>query len=429
MAQRNVLTRKRVTYVGLESTFGTVPASTFPNAMTAAVFSGDGPRLTLVEDMLELDDESIYRADAKHPVHGLQSNGSKVQLRRYLRATPSGGQLTGSGTAGSYVDRIFLKHALGVEHAAVGTTVASAASSTSFDLTSASNIKKGDFIAVTISGTPEWTRVDNVSSATVTVSPALSNTPSIGAVVRYLYNYALGESNTTSLSVYQGFVADSGTEPEYILTGCYGGVSMEFPIGQTPTLMFDGSVTAFTGPAASGSIDTATVVTEAMGAPVVVKAAKLYLAATGSFTRSTTVAYANFSVSISPAWTKIVDGGSAQAVAGVLDVGGRPRFVMAKVRTRFDAGSYDNGTSNGFGADDVFRMTLVVTSGTGTTMSHWIVELPKCQIIGKPELADVDGKLYMETTFGGVLDDGVTVASETGDDLARCISPIRVAFG
>ena len=86
-------------YVGAESTFGTTPASTFPNAMTAAVFSDSDVSPALAETMLELDDESIYRADAKHPVHGLQSEGSTVMLKRYLRATPSANLLTASGSA------------------------------------------------------------------------------------------------------------------------------------------------------------------------------------------------------------------------------------------------------------------------------------------------------------------------------------------
>ena len=153
MTQRNIIQRRRVTYVGEESAFGTAPSGSFPNAMTKGVFRDAEIGLDPQETMLDVDDESIRRQDAVHPVHGLQSDSTTVSLGRLMRATPSAGLLTASGTAVESVDRILLRHIFGTEHAAVGTTVATGTSSTVFDATSASNIKKGSFVAVTISGT------------------------------------------------------------------------------------------------------------------------------------------------------------------------------------------------------------------------------------------------------------------------------------
>lgn len=428
MTQRNIISRRRVTYVGLESTFGSTPAGAFPNVPTAGLFLGDDVTPELVEEMLDVNDESIYREGAIHPVHGLQSSGGTVQLKRYLRTVPSAALLTAAGVAASAVDRVLLTHHLGIEHAAIGTTVAVGTSSTAFDVASAATIKKGTLLAVTISGTPEWCKVTNVSGVTVTVTPPLSGTPAISAVVRNLYSYAPAEQHTNSITVYRGYVADSGTEPEYIVNGVYGNCTFDFPVGQIPTMAFQGAVTSFTGPASAAAIDTATVVSDALGAPVTVKGAKLYIATT-AIARATAVTWETFSVEYTNTWEKVVDGGAAQAVAGVVNTAGRPRAVKCLARLRFDSGSYDNATTAGFGADDIFRIALVITVGSGSTLSHWIFEIPKAQLTAKPKLVTVGSRLYMDLEFSGTQDNQVTQASETGDDLARIIAPFRVAFG
>lgn len=428
MAQRNIVARRRVTYVGLESTFGTTPAGTFPNLPTAGLFLHDDVGPDLQEKMLDVLDESIYRQGAVHPVHGLQSEEGQVALKRYLRATPSANQLTAAGTAASAVDRVLLTHALGAEHAAIGTTVATGTSTTVFDVASAANIKKGTFLAVTISGTPEWCKVTNVSGVTVTVTPPLSGTPAISAVVRNLYTYAPAEQHSNSITVYRGYVADSGTEPEYIVNGVYGGMTFDFPVGQLPTMSFQGAVTSFTGPASSAAIDTATAVADALGAPVVVKSAKLYLATT-AIARATSVVWESVTLDFPNAWEKVMDGGAAQAVAGVVNTAGRPRACKITLRLRFDSGSYDNATTAGFGADDVFRFAMVLTAGSGTTLSHWIFEVPRAQLTAKPKLTLVGSRLYMNLELSGIQDNQVTQASETGDDLARILAPYRIAFG
>jgi hypothetical protein len=132
-------------------------------------------------------------------------------LKCLLKAVPSAAQMTAAGTAGSLSPRIILRHALGTEHVAVGSTVATGTSSTSFAVQAGDgvNFRKGTFILVTISGEPEWTEITNISTDTLTVSPALSTTPSTSAVVRNLYCYAPAESHSNSLTVSQAFVGDA----------------------------------------------------------------------------------------------------------------------------------------------------------------------------------------------------------------------------
>ena len=60
MAQSNIITRERATFIGKETTFGTTPSGSFPNAMTRAFPLGDGLILEgLAEEMLPVGDERV----------------------------------------------------------------------------------------------------------------------------------------------------------------------------------------------------------------------------------------------------------------------------------------------------------------------------------------------------------------------------------
>jgi hypothetical protein len=425
MTQANLLTRTRVTYVGLESTFGSVPSTTFPNVMTKGVFKHDTIEIDPQVEMLEVGDERLRREDAIQPVHGLQIATKISGLAQYLKVTPSANQLTSSGATGSLTPRVMLKAAFGAEHAAVGTTVNdAAATATSFIVTSASTLKKGDWIAVTISGQPEVTKITNIASTTVTVSPALSAGPADGAVVRNLYNYCPAESHTTSMTIYRGWrdLAASDVTCEYIFNGVYGDIAFKFPgFGQLATMEFSGTAASFTGPAASGSIDTATTVVDEMGAAIVWKPS-IYLAT--SVDRTTRLVCESAEFGHANAWQMVRDGGAASTVNSVVNTGGRPGASTAKIVVR-----YDNAHDVAFDADTAYQMILVLQAGTGSTASFWIFELPNCKLVSKPKLTNLGDRVHMELNLRGYQDSSVTVASETGDDLSRCLATARVAFG
>lgn len=427
MAQANVLRRNRVTYIGEESAFGTAPSGAFPNAMTKTLVTDEEFGVKPRTEMLENADESLYRTEGRQPVHGLAIETEVGPIQWHLKATPSASQLTASGAAGSLTPRLLLRHAYGVEHAAIGTTVATGTSSTAFDVASAANLKKGTWIAVTISGTPEWTKITNVSGVTITVSPALSGTPIASAVVRNLYNYCPGDAggHGNSLSIYRGWRSADGSDvtAEYILNGVYGDVTWTLPeYGKLPMLGLTARASVLTGPAASGSIDTATSVTDEMGAVIAWKPS-IYLAT--SIARATRLVCESVSIERAPnTWHRVRDGGAASTIASVVNTAGRPNPVTLKVRTRFDS-----AWKTGFDADTGYDFAAVLTSGSGATMSFWILDVPNCKLVAEPEPVEQDGLFYMDLTLRGLQDDSVTAASETGADRDRIYAVERVAFG
>ena len=233
MAQANQITRERRTLVGRETTFGTTPAGSFPEVMTEIVFMHDEMLVDgIATEMLENMDARVRRQDAIAPVAGLQM-ASKFTAQAYLKVIPTSAILTGGGSVASLSHRVLLDHLLGAEHAALGTTVASGASATTFDVANAATLKKGTWILV--DGEP--TLITNLVGSTVTVSPALGGTPSNGDIVRNGYNYAPAESHSSSLTLQTAFAGVSAAQ--FTQNGCYGGFKINLPFGQLATLDLD----------------------------------------------------------------------------------------------------------------------------------------------------------------------------------------------
>lgn len=424
MAQSNILTRTRVTYVGEESAFGTAPSGSFPNAMTKMVALHSNIDIDPQEEMLDVADERIYREDAIHPVHGLKIATKVSGLGQYLKVVPSGNQLTSGGAVGSLTPRLLLRAGLGAEFALTGTTVDDgAATSTGFGVTATTNLRKGTWIAVTVAGQPEVTKITDISGGNITISPALSAGPADGAVIRNLYNYAPAESHTTSLTLYRGWrdLAANDATCEYVLNGLYGDVAFKTALGQLATMEFSGTAASFTGPAASGSIDTATPVVDEMGAAIVWKPS-VYLAT--SVDRATRLVCESVEFAHANAWQMVRDGGAASTVSSVVNTGGRPRASTAKIVAR-----YDNAQDVAFNADTAYQLVVVLQAGTGSTASFWVFELPLCKLISKPKLTSVGDRLHVELNLGGLQDTSVTLASETGTALDFVHASARVAFG
>lgn len=421
MSQSDIIARERVTRIGLETTFGTTPSGSFPEAMTPVLALGEDLILEgLAEEMLPVADERVRRLDAIHPVHGLRIASKIGAIKCLLKATPSTAQMTASGTAGSLTPRIILRHALGTEHVDVGSTVATGTSATAFDVHAGDGTKfaKGDFIAVTISGEPEWTQITNVSTDTLTVSPALSSAPATSAVVRQLYNYVPAESHSSSLAVSQAFVGDASAQ--VIANGCYGDLAFEMPeFGKLPSMSLSLTATNFTGPSTQ-SLSVASV-TDEMGAAFA-WTPKVYLAT--SVSRGSSLVCESASVEFANAWELVRDPGATQTVHSVVNVGGRPTAVKANIKLRFDS-AYPAA----FSADTAYRLIIVQKIGTGATASFWIWSLPAARLVAQPKLTKVGARLYMELMLEGTPSTLITDAGETGAAADRIHSPFFVAFG
>lgn len=419
MAQSNIITREQAIYLGEESTFGVTPAGSFPNAMTRCfVFQdihGDGA----MREMLDVEDVRTRRADAIQPVQGLEI-ASKFGLKMYLKATPAASQLVSGQTGAALTPRLMLRHGLGYEHADEGSTVAAGTSGTQFDVHAGEGIRfaKGTYVAVPISGQMEWALITNIATDTITVSPAFSGTPATNAVVRNLYSYAIAESHTNSLTAQVAYVGDASAQ--YTFNGGHGDVAFAWEIGKLPTMSLDITASSFT----TGALSLSTAVaTDEMGATAAFQPS-VYLAASSTVTRSSTLVCEKFAVEMKNAWEMVRDPSATQTVSAVVDTAGRPRACTAKITLRFDS-AYPTA----YDAETRYNFCIAWRIGTGANASFWIFQMDNCRLVAEPKLTNVGNRLYMDIELNGLQSDTVTLGGTTGDALDAIYSPIRVAFG
>lgn len=423
MAQSNIITRERATFIGKESTFGTTPAGSFPTKMVRAFPLGDGLILEgLAEEMLPVGDERVRRLDAIHPVHGLRIASKVGALKMLLKSTPAASQLDAAATPTTYelTPRLVLAHALGSELANEGDTISGTASTpTLINVTDGTRFKKGTFIAVEVAGQMEWAKITDIVTNALTIAPALSAAPATGGeIVRNLYNFAPAESHTSSLTIQQAFVGDATAQ--VTANGCYGDVSFDLPeFGKLPSMSLALTATNFTGPS-SQSLSVASA-TDEMG-PAFAWAPSVYLAT--SVNRATRLVCEGATIEFANDWQMVRDPGATQTVSAVVNTGGRPVAVKATIKLRFDS-----GYKVAFDADTAYQMIIVQRIGTGTDASFWIWELPVARLVAQPKLADMGSRLHMELSLEGIQDTTVTLAGETGTELDYIKAPFRVAFG
>lgn len=416
MAQSNLITRERRVLIGAEGTFQTLPS------MHEAVFSHDEIIVDgLGVEMLDNMDARVRREDAIVPVAGLQRARDIKLPKMLLKATKAAAQLTPTGgTVTELSPRILLRSAFGTEHAALGTTVATGSSTTAFDVASASTLEKGDLI--TVAG--EWTMITNISGSTVTVSPALSTTPSTSDVVKNLYNFCPAESHTNTIAVQVAFVGDA--TQQYTALGCYGNVSFEMPeFGKLPSMTWAGKVTSFAGPT-DQSIAT-TSVTDDMGAPMIWTPSVYIVPTASGVTRSSRTVVESIAFTHEDKWEEVRDGGATQTVAGVVNTGGRASAGKVTWRQRYD--NTVDATYFAGGVPVELMVVAVLQTGTGSSASFWIWQQPRVVMTAKPKIVKVGERTYMDCEAMALQDSTVTRASETGADLDRILATTRVAFG
>jgi hypothetical protein len=414
MAQVNIITRERRTLVALESTFGVTPSGSFPNIPTEMVFLHEEMLVDGINvEMLDVMDQRVRRQDAIAPIQGLQI-ATKYAAKTYLKAIPTAAILTSAGTVTALSHRILFRHLLGSEHAAVGTTVASGSSSTVFDVASASNLKKGTWILV--DGEP--TMITDISTATITVSPALSATPSNGDVVRNGYNYAPAESHSSSLTIQTAFVGT--TAAQFVHNGVHCGFKLNFPFGQLATLDIDGTAVKFTQGNQSVAV---TSVTDDMSSPVTLKNAAVLLS-TSTLDRTSTLVCESVEVDLPNAWQMVREPAGITTVNSVVNTAGRPRAATLKIRARFDSADV-----SAFDATTAYNFAMWIPFGSGSTQRFFAMDFNNATLTAVPKPVKHGNDLfYFDLEFSARMDSKVTLAAETGIDLDFIEAPYRIAL-
>ena len=431
MAQTNIISRERATYLAEEITYGALPTSpsVFPNIPTRVFPLGDGLILEgLAEEMLPVGDERVRRLDAIHPVHGLRIASKVGALKMLLKTTKTGDQLDAGATLASLTPRLVLRHALGSEYAAQGDTISgSSSSAVLINVTDGTRFRKGTFIVVEVAGEMEFAKITNIATNALTIAPALSAAPTGGTeVVRNLYNYCPAETHTSSLSVQQAFVGDATAQVTAF--GCYGDISFDLPeYGKIPSMALALTASAFTGPATAAPPISVVSASDEMG-PAFTFSPSVYLAT--SVARATRLVCEGATIDYANDWQMVRDPGATASngqlttVAEVVSTGGRPVAVKASIKLRFDSDYPSNFTQ-----DTSYQMILVQKVGTGLTASFWIWELPVARLVAQPKLTVIGDRLHMELMLESIQDDTVTLAGEAGTDLDFILAPFRVAFG
>ena len=419
MTQSNILSREQAVYIGLESTFGVTPSGSFPNAMTRFVAAEPVIVDGAVREMLDVNDIRTRRLDALQPVQGLEI-ASKLTLPQLLKATPSASQLTAGTAPANLTPRILLTHVFGQENASQGDVVSVATSTTQFDVANPGRFRIGTFIAVEVAGQMEYAIITAKVTNTLTVAPDLSATPTLGGIVRNLYNYAPAETHSSSITAQIAYVNDATAQ--YTFNGCHGGVKFNFgEFGKLVTMSSEFTSTSYTGPTAQG-LSTATATDEmGRGFPL----APDVLLFTSAPDRAVKLVCEKFAIEFNNAFEMVRDPSAVQTVNSVVNTAGRPRAGKVMLTLRFDS---DYGTS--FDAETQYGMVIAQRIGSGTTASYWIWSMPTMKLTAQPKLTKVGERLYMDLEFSLLQSTVIApVGGESAAQLDFLYAPLGVAFG
>jgi len=419
MTQSNILSREQAVYIGLESTFGVTPSGSFPNAMARFIASEPVIVDGAVREMLDVSDIRTRRLDAIQPVQGLEI-ASKLTVSQLLKATPSASQLTAGTAPANLTPRILLTHVFGQENASQGDVVSVATSTTQFDVANPGRFRIGTWIAVEVAGQMEYALIVAKTSNTLSVVPDLSAAPTLGGIVRNLYNYVPAETHSNSITAQIAYVNDASAQ--YTFNGCHGGVKFNFgEFGKLVTMSSEFTSTSYTGPTAQ-SLSTATATDEmGRGFPL----APDVLLFTSAPDRAVKLVCEKFAIEFNNAFEMVRDPSAVQTVNSVVNTAGRPRAGKVMITLRFDS---DYGTS--FDAETQYGMVIAQRIGSGTTASYWIWSMPTMKLTAQPKLTKVGERLYMDLEFSLLQSNLIApVGGESAAQLDFLYAPLGVAFG
>lgn len=423
MAYETLLTRTSTTLIGKETTLGTTPSGSFPEAMGRIHVVHDEFAVEPAQAMLDVLDERVRRDEAIDPVLGLELE-TPVKLTFNLKGIPASAQLDAGDSPAALPQRILFTHHFGTEYADEGGAIDTGASTTSLPLGSGqgANFTRGTWIKVLVSGEWEVTMVTAIATDTLTVAPALSAAPADGALVRQMYNYTRKASSIHSHSMTVQRGQAPSTVAQWTANGVHGKLSWQFPeYGELPLCAFEGQAIQWTGPS-SQSIQI-TRVDDTMGSPGVWRP-EVYLAA--SITRGTRLVCEG-GIGIEgdgPEWEMQRDGGGVQTVGQVVDVAGRPRGPVITVQV-----PHDVAWQTAFAARTALKFLLIHKIGTGTDATHYLWDFPCVRLVAPPKPVQVGSRLYQELQLHATYDTTLAPTLETGDELDLILSQFRFAFG
>lgn len=418
MAQTHtVIARNRRTEIAEETTFGTAPSGSWPEAFDPLQLIHDDLVVDGMEqEVLEVLDAHVRRQGSYDGVLGLKKP-STWKANVYLKGVPTASQLTTGGSAAQLSHRILFRHMFGAEAVAAGSTTQTLSTTTSVIVAGGhgSRFTRGTWILVEVAGEMEPTMVEAISTDTLTVAPALSATPTTGGQVRNSYSYSPADAKSRSLALRHSFTSAI----QYQLLGaCFSG-KFNFPeFGKLLTLALEGKCVDWTAP---GSLSySVAAVTDDMAAPIAYKDITLLLGDRVTLSRTgDRLPYKALALDLAQNNEMIEDGtSSAQTVRGYLDTAGRAYPVTGMVTTSVDLAHFTS-----LSARTAQRLVQWIKVGTGTTATFLLWDVPRLFQAKAPKATKIGERLGIEMAFHAVPDTGISGGSSDHD-----LAPLRFAM-
>lgn len=408
MAQSDFTTKEAVTYVGLETSFGSTPAT-----MVRAYPIAETVSFELSQTEQENDDESSLGYDYKAPVRGNKSAGVKFEYAM----RPAGTRLSGANVPESTNPlHIVLDAVFGGSQYHSGSSVSGSATTGSCVLPSghAARFAIGQWALLPSGSAFEPRRIVSASVSTDTIywEPALPAVPAVNSTIVNMWNYYAPQRNTKTLTVQHGKVDNSNIQ--YTLNGCNGSVEVKVERDQIAKLAFDLKGASFTGPQNQSLDDSFG--TDSMSVPIVVAGAKTWISPV-SAPSSTQYPLMAYGIKINLGNEQVTEFGGVNGVTGMYRVPQR-LFVELSLKFRYDISAdtswYANGTP--------ISVSLLIPSKA--SVARWdVLDVPTGIICGKPVLDKENGRGVCTMTVRGMLNAFTPKVTELA------IAPFVLAMG
>lgn len=408
MAQVNTRTKEAATYIGQETTFGTLAGTMLRAFPVEKSFMPD-----IEQTELENSDQRTTLYSQLATVRGLKDGKLKLDFYGKVNSTQNSDGVTATP---DYLNQIIYT-ALGEIKFDQGSLVAAGSTTTVVNVSTGdgANFVVGQWIAVVVAGTLEPCRVVAIATDALTVYPPLSGTPGTGGAVISGVTHAPATNHDKTLSLQHAMVG--AADQQWTLVGNTLNLGIEIKRNEIMKLMFEGAVGSWTGPS-NQSITTAAD-TDTCTSPFSVRDCTVWFRAAGTGT-ATRTAYpvAEFTVKTNGKMEHIDELGGVEGKTGAFRKGQR-LFAEATLKFR-----YDNAIdASVWSSQTVYQAVVVVPKGSGTAKRFIVVDLPYVRIVGKPKIVDEAGMVYMEINLQASED--LSIASPL-TDMAQ--APFRLAL-
>jgi hypothetical protein len=416
MSQVNIATRAGATYIGIESSYATLPT-------TYRVFPVGTPTLKPNQASLANEGEREHLFEHLTPVQGLKDG--EGELKFYLR--PDGAQLNAAATPTvTPPDAIALKAGLGGEHYDAGGTVAGSGSSSTAIVLGAgegANFKAGAWGAVESGGALYPFRVTTIATETLTPWPSLGVTPTATTgVCINSYTYFPTQANTQSVYV-QHAKSQDPTVHKWAFAG--GRVALSFDLKRGELLAYGANIKFASWDRTPSDTIAVTSASDTARPPVAFRNATTWVQTGATLTRAH---YSVRSIEVSTlgdgGLIHVPELGGTEGTNGVFRVGGRP-FGTAKVRVTTDDDFWTK-----YEAQTAFAIVVVVpvAGATGIAKRFVVIDLPNVLQTAPPQEVDEGGQLCMDLTLELFQDATTTSSGLTGSDFDLATAPMRIAL-